>query len=166
MQNKVEGLEQGLLTLSDKSEDHVRLKTTIHLLIMENNTLKKELSYLKSQSDQKEEEITRLKKKINHLVMKLDSQQKKFNEGNFQQIPEEENEQTSRLEEFEKIQKKEGEQSQAQSDIQKIAEIEEEEYNNVKRQSNFNLQGPYWKNRTNDILKQDRDKRSKLGKHD
>jgi hypothetical protein len=28
--------------------------------------------------------------------------------------------------------------------------------------SNFNLQGPYWKNRTNDILRQDRDKRKML----
>lgn len=45
---------------------------------MENNTLKKELSYMKNQHDDQIEEINRLKKKINHLVMKIDEQGRKY----------------------------------------------------------------------------------------
>ena len=78
---KLEGLEQGLLVLSEKSsgdnnERQSRLKTTIHLLIVENNTLKKELSHLKNLNDEAGEEINRLKKKINSLVMRIDDQNK------------------------------------------------------------------------------------------
>eukprot|EP00347_Sterkiella_histriomuscorum_P015060 403358461 len=225
MKLKVDGLEQGLLTLSGDTQPPVnaqnnqqlnqqpqkfqsqtvvneslrqnRLKTTIHVLIMENNTLKKELSYMKNQNDEQVEEINRLKKKINHLVMKIDEQNKKF--AHFQQhknagfmelmnvkeqeILEEDQEhqmlENSGLEEFEKLKDK----LTPQNDTKDIVEVKKppekasptlnhEEENivldskNQPRKSTFNLQGPYWKNRTNDILKQDRDKRFKLHKYD
>ena len=53
MKKKVEELELGLLTLSDTTsadslQRQSRLKTTIHLLIMENNNLKKELSLMQN----------------------------------------------------------------------------------------------------------------------
>lgn len=40
---------------------------------MENNTLKKELSFMKNLDEEQRKEIDRLKRKINHLVMKIDN---------------------------------------------------------------------------------------------
>ncbi|CDW74048.1 UNKNOWN [Stylonychia lemnae] len=183
---KVDGLEQGLLALSDKSGNNEelrqnRLKTTIHMLISENNTLKKELSYMKNQNDEQIEEINRLKKKINHLVMKIDEQNRKFamqnknNPGYLELINVQEKEilqedhelDHSGLEEFEKLQEKLNKvEEKAQTENQSpTLVLDSREASPVPKKSSFNLQGPYWKNRTNDILKQDRDKR-KLLKHE
>ncbi len=54
-------------------EHQSRLKTTIHLLVVENATLKKQLSCITKQSEEQTEEIERLKRKINHLVVKIDN---------------------------------------------------------------------------------------------
>ena len=138
---------------------------------------------MQNQGEESKEEVERLKKKINHLVIKIDAQRKERDtitrkltnkyisdinlikaaspipEKNARQsllvfsskftLPNEIEPVNEQNEEFEKID---------DGQVNEVSRLElskllQSEKTKLLTKSNFNLQGPYWKNRTNKILK-------------
>ena len=138
---------------------------------------------MQNEGEESKEEVERLKKKINHLVIKIDAQRKERDtitrkltnkyisdinlikaaspipEKNARQsllvfsskftLPNEIEPVNEQNEEFEKID---------DGQVNEVSRLElskllQSEKTKLLTKSNFNLQGPYWKNRTNKILK-------------